>query len=144
MTSDSEVYFIQAASGEGPVKIGYGIAPVFRLIDIQRYSPVRLAILATIPGDRDLERRLHCRFAYAHSHNEWFEPVDELMWAIEQMAVGVPVEAAVLHLDEPTGNIRGLKARQTAINSTIRRPWPPEYAPANDDFAAIEVLGEIG
>lgn len=69
------LYFIRAASGEGPVKIGWTRdVPSRRLAQLQSSSPVELVIVATIAGGRAEEHELHNYFAAYRLHGEWFEP----------------------------------------------------------------------
>jgi hypothetical protein len=66
------VYFVQG-HGSGPVKIGYTDRPMdVRLAGLQTGSPVRLRVLATHAGDREMERRLHTMFRDWRLHGEWF------------------------------------------------------------------------
>ncbi len=75
----SGVYFAQAASGEGPVKIGYSGDPAKRLVLFQIGSPVLLAIWAVMPGQPADERRLHEEFAAFRLWGEWFQPADPIL-----------------------------------------------------------------
>ena len=64
------VYFI-----EGPgraIKIGYARNLTKRLAALQTSSPVRLRVLATVPGGSRLEREYHRQFAVYALHGEWF------------------------------------------------------------------------
>jgi hypothetical protein len=74
------IYFIQAASGEGPVKIGWTRdVPSRRLAALQAGSPVELVIVATIPGGPAMEAELHAFFDAYRRHGEWFDaPADQL------------------------------------------------------------------
>lgn len=81
------VYFIQAASRSGPIKIGVAVSPADRLAKIQRMSPVLLDIIAEIRGGgQPEEARLHARFASHRLHGEWFSPAPELLAYIEEFA----------------------------------------------------------
>ena len=71
----SFVYFIgcQNSAGELRVKIGFTRRhPEARLMDFQPGSPHELDVLSYVPGDMELERRLHAAFAGCRLHNEWF------------------------------------------------------------------------
>ena len=73
------VYFIQAASLEGPIKIGFTRNnPTRRLRILQVGSPVRLAVRGAFPATAVEEVALHGRFEANHSHGEWFDPTPEL------------------------------------------------------------------
>lgn len=74
------IYFIQAATETGPIKIGYTSRGVTeRLNELQAHSPVRLAVLFTLEGDQDAEQQLHQRFALYRIHGEWFQASAEVM-----------------------------------------------------------------
>lgn len=79
------VYFIQAESGTGAIKIGFANNVASRLAVFQSGSPVRLAIVATIRGTAKLESHLHQRFAHLRLHGEWFKPEPELTEYIESL-----------------------------------------------------------
>lgn len=73
------VYFFRAADGTGPVKIGWAIEPKKRLSDVQRMSPVRLCLLTTVEGGRNLEAELHRTYRQFRLWGEWFKADRELM-----------------------------------------------------------------
>lgn len=85
---DCFVYFVRREDGEGPVKIGCSSYPPERLQSLMTFSPYRLRIWATIPGDERLERRFHAKFEPQLSHGEWFLPSAELDAVIASVAVG--------------------------------------------------------
>lgn len=67
------VYFIQGADG-GPIKIGFtNWAIEDRLKALQTGSPVRLTVLAMIPGDKATEKKLHHKFRKLRVLGEWFK-----------------------------------------------------------------------
>jgi hypothetical protein len=76
--SDPSVYFVRRADGEGPVKIGCSQSPLTRLAQLTYWAPYPLVLVASVPGDEQLERRFHAKFAADHSHSEWFQPSQEL------------------------------------------------------------------
>ena len=65
----SRTYVIRC---EGFVKIGIASDVERRFRDLQSANPHRLECLAVLPGGRDVERRLHARFAAQRTHDEWF------------------------------------------------------------------------
>lgn len=73
------IYFIQAADGTGPIKIGVSIRPEKRLEKVQTFSPVRLQIIKTFKGGNAQELAIHHRFAHLRLHGEWFSPASELL-----------------------------------------------------------------
>lgn len=71
-TSSGFVYVIGAESSR-VVKIGFAVDPSRRLTHLQTGSPVRLAILAALPGSRTFEAKLHKVFKDLRKHGEWFD-----------------------------------------------------------------------
>jgi hypothetical protein len=76
------VYFIQAESG--PIKIGMARSPVSRLRVLQTAHFDTLVILATVPGNEAIERRLHGMFREDHIRGEWFRASEVLMQYIAE------------------------------------------------------------
>lgn len=67
------VYFIQAAHG-GPVKIGRARCVNTRIASLQTAHPYPLQLLAVLPNaGRNVEQRLHERFADRRLNGEWFD-----------------------------------------------------------------------
>jgi hypothetical protein len=76
----SRVYFVQADSGDGLIKIGTTSSRVEdRLRTMQTGSPVRLKVLGTVPGDSRVESQLHLMFSDIRMHGEWFRPEARLL-----------------------------------------------------------------
>jgi hypothetical protein len=74
------VYFIQAVSGEGPIKIGYtSRSPKSRLASLQTGNAAKLTIIGAHPGNQGHESRLHTRFAEFRLHGEWFRPAPPVL-----------------------------------------------------------------
>lgn len=71
-----KTYFIKDPS-TGLIKIGRSMNPRGRLSSIQCGSGVKLELIAII--DRDVERKLHKRFAEYRQVGEWFEDRDGLI-----------------------------------------------------------------
>jgi ribosomal protein S30 len=117
--SERVVYFIRPVGQVGPIKIGFSVAPDVRLIRMAAGSPLPLEIVATIPGSASLERAFHETFAYAHSHFEWFHPVDDLLRGIHALQQGVTLEDA-FDLTKKSGSIR-------KSNPKIRERFTPEF-----------------
>lgn len=90
-TGASLVYFIER---EGLIKIGFSTNLKKRLKDISKGSSMPdgmtigpVTLLATEPGDRNLESRLHRRFDRSRVDNtEWFRPSKALRRYIEDLA----------------------------------------------------------
>lgn len=74
---EQRVYFIEA-QGTDLVKIGIAAVPADRLRELQTASPHKLSIITTTPGGRELETRLHRRFAASRASGEWFHRTPEL------------------------------------------------------------------
>lgn len=60
-------------NGRRSVKIGIAIDVNRRLSDLQMGSVEPLEMLATGPGGRTVEQRLHRRYEAQHVRGEWFE-----------------------------------------------------------------------
>ena len=119
MAADQYVYFLKPVASSGPIKIGTSSGPIGRLETYSSWSPVALEIVATVPGSLALERRIHETFAYAHSHLEWFHPVDDLLKGIHALQAGASVEDA-FDLSKKTGSIRKKSHR-------IKARFTPQY-----------------
>jgi hypothetical protein len=74
------VYFFLAET-VGLVKIGFTAdgTPDRRRGDAETHCPVPLTVVATMPGGRRTERRLHERFAAQRVRREWFHAGPELV-----------------------------------------------------------------
>lgn len=81
------VYFIQAEM-LGLIKIGYASNFASRFSAIRTHSPDALRVLGLIesPIPKALEAEIHLKFCAAHSHGEWFMPVNEVLAYIEEYA----------------------------------------------------------
>lgn len=75
------VYF--AAADDDVVKIGLARDPAKRIATLQTSHPKKLALLLVLPGGRDLEQRLHARFARYRVGGEWFRREGHLRNFIE-------------------------------------------------------------
>jgi hypothetical protein len=86
-SQQTEVVYAIGSPDSNMVKIGRTTNLDRRLADIQRMSPVPLAILWTHPGGSDLEANLHRHFKALRSHGEWFtfrqDPVTLIQWAVQ-------------------------------------------------------------
>ena len=69
------IYFIRCG---GFIKIGKADDPESRLTKMRTDNPLDLELLHAVPGDFDLERQLHKRFAAYHHRREWFRYEGEL------------------------------------------------------------------
>lgn len=75
------VYF---AAADDVVKIGLARDPAKRLAALQTSHPKKLTLLLVLPGGRDLEQRLHERFARYRVGGEWFRRDGHLRNFIER------------------------------------------------------------
>jgi hypothetical protein len=78
------VYFI--GCGEY-IKIGFSSRPLDRLRALQTSHPDELEILGTIRGTRQLESKLHKRFADDRERGEWFQASDALWDYIDRNTI---------------------------------------------------------
>ena len=77
-TGSDHVYFLQAQS-LGLIKIGTSSNVSKRIAALQTASPDALTVLGCIPGDCEIERSLHARFAEERVRGEWFTPSERLV-----------------------------------------------------------------
>lgn len=99
------VYFVKPIGMDGPVKIGFSYAPTQRLETLMSWSPFRLEIVATVPGDLALERNIHECFLDLLSHREWFNAHPRLTAVMEKLRAGAAIEEA-LDLSQRVGERR--------------------------------------
>lgn len=83
----SVVYFVQAGAG-GAIKIGTAVDMPRRLSALQNGCPEFLVVLATVPGDREIEGRFHKRLRVHRIRGEWFKPAPAVLEAVEQARRG--------------------------------------------------------
>ncbi len=86
LTKQTVVYFIQSGDA-GPIKIGLAWDAHKRLAALQTGHPEELRLLGTIPGNAEVERRLHDRFSHCRIRGEWFAPDPELIRAAEESSL---------------------------------------------------------
>ena len=89
-----KIYFIKPVGMAGPIKIGCSKWPEHRLVEIGRWSPIDLEIMARGAGSHELERFIHRMFADQRSHKEWFHSTPELVNRINLVKAGADVAAA--------------------------------------------------
>jgi hypothetical protein len=105
MSAIQHVYFVKPVGMPGPIKIGYSKSPMERMSGLMCWSPWPLEVVASVPGNRALEKNIHECFAHHHSHHEWFHAHPEILVAVEKIKAGVPVAEAI-DLTRRTGDIR--------------------------------------
>jgi hypothetical protein len=80
---NTEVYFAQIEN-DGPIKIGFTTKGAkIRIANIEQSLPYRLIFLASVVGDKELEKTLHKKYLHAMILNkgrktEWFHPHSSL------------------------------------------------------------------
>jgi hypothetical protein len=88
MGSDADgevVYFLRAGDA---IKIGYTTNLAARKRALETASAVPLELLASIPGDRSEETRLHRDWWHLHIRGEWFQADEELLRYIREQING--------------------------------------------------------
>jgi hypothetical protein len=129
------VYFLKPVGERGPIKIGYSCEPPKRLISYQCWSPVRLELVAKLPGGSELEGRFHAAFFAHHLHGEWFEACPELLAAIEQIKSGdfdVTTLPATRDIRRRRGGDHAVLAAALDFFNPIIRRWPTLVAFATE------------
>lgn len=120
------VYFVKPVGMPGPIKIGYTANTAKRVEGLTVWSPFKLEVLHTVPGNMKLEMKVHAHFADLHSHHEWFHPGDRLVTAIKLMQAGQALEE-VVDLDDRRGSITGrpewTPERRNRLSYTTRVRW---------------------
>ncbi len=118
----SQIYFIQEEN-DGPIKIGICINVLKRLSGIQVGTPRLLRLLAHIPGDAALERKLHKQFSSSNIRGEWFRPDEVLLNYISTLPPYTQV-----HVDRSKGENhtawKGVNAGLITKQARFRRRFP--------------------
>lgn len=81
------IYYITAADGTGPIKIGTAGNPYTRLSQVQTHNWVPLILLAVEDGGPEREDELHERFKASCLRGEWFNRTDDLMAYLSTLPV---------------------------------------------------------
>lgn len=80
----TRVYFVQWKGG-GPLKIGVTKDIKKRLIELQNGSAIELRLVDTVPGDRDLEQRIHLELSRHRIRGEWYLPGGALVAQVREL-----------------------------------------------------------
>jgi hypothetical protein len=164
MSRQSYVYFIKPVGLPGPIKIGFSVNTRERLLSLGAWSPLKLEIIAEIPGTCQLEKNIQDCLLNSHSHHEWFFPTDEVISVVEAIKAGIPIEEAV-DLTNRVGSIRtrGLSGwtestkKRASYSTRIRnlhwkgyktpqqiesilRKWDRDRSPSSEDIALLDVF----
>lgn len=110
MSKPKYVYFIKPVGMDGPIKIGCSAVPPSRLIEFTVWSPFPLEIIGSVPGGHADETFLHRRFAYLHSHREWFRSSPLLRNTIDRILHGESLKSACAEILR-TGMIRNQRRK---------------------------------
>lgn len=78
------VYFIQAGAN-GPIKIGASTAPQIHLDRLQQGNHEELKIVAEIPGEQNLEKKVRDDLKAFERGRKWFDATDEVLNYIEKV-----------------------------------------------------------
>ncbi len=101
------IYFVRKVS-TGQIKIGYSANVTQRMSALRaEHGPIDL--LAVIPGDERDEKALHARWAWFHSHLEWFNSGTALLLYIKG-----------LNSCEPVGPVHGSTRKTSRHNVDAR------------------------
>jgi hypothetical protein len=114
-----EQVYVVGGPGSPLVKIGRSRNVSRRLADLQRMSPVVLAVLGVFHGGSDLEAALHRRFRHQRAHGEWFDLGNDPLAAVQAAVDSLSDEAAVG--EEP-------RMSSWAMTVTSRRAGPSDVA----------------
>lgn len=97
----SVVYFAEC---KGRIKIGFSRDLPTRISALGSGNPEQIVVLATLPGGRSLEARIHSDLA-AHRHkNEWFNDCAEVRAAINRFSAIAYAEAHRLEMADLASN----------------------------------------
>jgi predicted GIY-YIG superfamily endonuclease len=84
------LYFLQAGE-DGPIKIGITKNVEKRIKQLEKEAPYEMKIIATYPGNRDVEKMVHRRFIKFRISNirckEWFKPEEELLFWMDNIII---------------------------------------------------------
>jgi hypothetical protein len=101
------VYFIRAGDA---IKIGYTTNLAARKRALETASAVPLELLASVPGDRSEEARLHREWWHLHIQGEWFRADEELLRYARELDGGPPVVELSLSEREQAARLRRMLA----------------------------------
>lgn len=90
------VYFV---AGHGVVKIGFSSMIAERMRQLTTSSHTRLRFLAAVPGNENVERAYHSRFADDRKKGEWFRLSGAVRAAIHEIKGGTIVYPLEERLD---------------------------------------------
>ncbi len=121
--SDTRVYFVLARR-TNLVKIGVSDDPRSRLSALQTGSPIKLEIVAEMPGDERYERVLHESFAEYRIHGEWFRFVGRL----ESFVAALPKLPSNQRTPSPRRSEPKKQPRSTINREAVHAHWLEQLA----------------
>ena len=98
-TSRFSVYFMSCRNA---IKIGYAKDPHKRVKAHQISQPVKVGLMVTVPGGRELEREYHRLFAAHRLRGEWFSDAPEILNEVRRLRRGetpLPVSQQAIERD---------------------------------------------
>lgn len=113
------IYFVRPKGQSGPIKIGLADDAHRRLRALEANSPMRLELIATFDGGKDVECRFHEHFLPQQAHYEWFHWSSELQGMIDEIRAGAFDVACLKEAETPAPTQRG----KPSFWSPDRRPW---------------------
>lgn len=147
MAGESVVYFIQAAAGIGPIKIGTTRKLRLRLFALQGAHHEPLVVVGARPGGRQLEAVYHRRFASFHIRGEWYHPGPEIVAEAKRYSLGPKGEMPIVQRetiaapdDDISRRFAAMSARLATAESTAQRNQdrPPLMACRRPPLGNIE------
>ena len=78
------VYFIQAGDN-GPIKIGTSSVPEMHIDRLQQGNHEELRLIAEIPGERSLEKKVRADLKAFELGRKWFHATDEVLNYIKKI-----------------------------------------------------------
>lgn len=110
------IYFIRSKLSDA-IKIGYSANPEERARGL---SLPGTEVLASIPGDRQAETRLHKRFEHLRvGDSEWFTNAPELESFIASLNTGNPTGAVSQAIDQTMGQVSRIARLVGAMSLTL-------------------------
>lgn len=111
-----QVYFIES---ENKIKIGISRNVHARLSQIRGHSGTKAVLLASVPGNREIEKSLHKKLVAHRISGEWFTDCPEVRSAM-QLAINNFSGALVESRDE--------RVRKELFGQVARIIWPHKTA----------------
>lgn len=133
----TRIYFAKPIGMQGPVKIGMTQRIEERLTSLNALAAFPLELVATMPGDRHLEARLHHKFIDDRSHGEWFRWSPELQAVMDAIQDGSFAESDLpppLYLCGAGFKLAGIAARRKRMQERRPEVNAPELLAKVEDY----------